>query len=197
MNVIKRDLSVNDVNSSFYEHWVSEIVPKLKASLGDRNIMSLPKLNSITVHIRINSKNSRDKMVLQSVEKDLTMLSGQKSIFTLAKKAVSNFKTREGQIVGAKVTLRKQRMKSFLFVLRDVVIPNMRDFRGLSKKMAKSGGYNMTIFNHDVFPGVDVNNINNNFKVYINFSMKNVRNEDESLVLMQAYNMPFLKKRGA
>lgn len=186
----------NDTEKSYNEFWKEEIVPQLKKTLGERNIMQMPKLELLSLHVRVSSNNSKDKAYLQSLERDLTMLSGQKCVIATAKKSVSNFKLREGNVTGAKVTLRRKKMKSFLAVLRDIVIPSLRDFRGLPKTFSKNGGYNMTIFNHDIFPGVNVNEIKNNHKVHISFVMKNVGNAEEALALLQAHDMPFVKKRG-
>lgn len=192
----KDSFVINDAAQSHKEYWQSVILPDMKSKIGERNILDMPKLSKIVVYTRIHSRDSKDKAVLQAVMDDLTMLAGQKAIYTLAKKSVSNFKTREGQILGAKVTLRRDKMKSFLFALRDIVLPNQRDFRGLSRKLDGSGGYNMTVFNHEVFPGIDVNKVKSSFKVHVSFVMDNVKSDQEGLELLSSYGLPFIKKRG-
>lgn len=194
----KENFIFNDTLHTNSQYRNDVIIPKLRKVIGeDRNHMSLPKLAAVVVHIRINSTQSKDKSYLQAVERDLALLAGQKCAFTKAKKSVANFKLREGQIVGAKVTLRREKMKSFVTLLRDIVIPGMRDFRGLSKTFDARGGYSMCIFNHDVFPGVNINEVQNIFKVHINFVMKDVKNSKDGFALLDAYEMPFVKnKRG-
>ncbi|MCK5787897.1 MAG: 50S ribosomal protein L5 [Chlamydiia bacterium] len=185
----------NDTEKSYNQYWLEDIVPVLKKDLKRENIYSLPKLDALVLHIRVNSKYAKDKAYLQSVDKDLTLLAGQKCQFVKAKKSVANFKIREGQVSGAKVTLRRNKMKSFMYSLRDVVIPALRDFRGLPKKFDTNGGYNLTIFNHDIFPGVDVNEVKNIFKVHVSFVMRNVKSSEEGFSLLSAHKMPFVKKK--
>ena len=119
--------------SRLQEQYKNEIILKLKEVLGMSNAMSVPKIEKITINMGLGSALG-DKKVLESALEELSLISSQKPITCLARKSVASFKLREGNAIGCKVTLRKERMYEFLDRLVNVAIPRIRDFRGLSDK---------------------------------------------------------------
>ena len=136
-----------------------EIVSQLGKDLEIKNRMSIPKISKISINMGIGDARENKNSLKQAVE-ELTNLAGQKAVITRAKKAISNFKLREGDPVGIKVTLRGDRMYEFLDRLISVAIPRIRDFRGLpSKGFDKFGNYNFGITEQIVFPEIDYDKV--------------------------------------
>jgi large subunit ribosomal protein L5 len=123
--------------------YAKETAPKLMAEFGLKNIMACPKFVKIVLNIGLK-QGLKDPKFVDHAEKILTKISGQKPVKTLAKKSISNFKIRQGQVVGIKVTMRGHRMYDFMDKLVNVTLPRVRDFRGLSPKTIDGHG-NMTI----------------------------------------------------
>ena len=137
--------------SRLQEQYKKEILPKLKKELGVSNSMSVPKIEKITINMGLGSALG-DKKVLESALEELGLISSQKPVTCLARKSVASFKLREGNAIGCKVTLRKERMYEFLDRLVNVAIPRIRDFRGLNDKSFDGrGNYNMGITEQIVF----------------------------------------------
>lgn len=175
----------------YNEYYESEVSSKIRETVGDINVMAMPKVVAIVVHMRLG-RVSKDKHIVKDAINALGDLTGQLPIATKAKKSISNFKTREGQVIGAKVTLRRKRMFDFLCLLRDIVLPRIRDFRGLSKKGDGRGNYNFGIPAHDIFPGIDVNKVNTVFSVDITVVVKNSESDAVTLELLKAHGLPFV-----
>ena len=141
--------------SRLQEQYKKEILPKLKKELGVSNSMSVPKIEKITINMGLGSALG-DKKVLESALEELGLISSQKPVTCLARKSVASFKLREGNAIGCKVTLRKERMYEFLDRLVNVAIPRIRDFRGLNDKSFDGrGNYNMGITEQIVFPEIE------------------------------------------
>ena len=141
------------------EKYNKEIIPALKEEFGYKNNLAVPKLEKATLNVGISVAKSDDKY-LKLIEKTLTRITGQKPIFTKAKKAISAFKTREGNIVGAKVTLRGNRMYDFVDKLINISLPRVRDFRGISKKaIDKQGNLNIGFKEHIAFAEIDMSEV--------------------------------------
>ena len=119
--------------SRFRDLYKSKVLPELKSELSIANPMSIPKMEKIVISMGLG-KALADKKFLENAIKDLTMISGQKPVICKAKKSVSNFKVREGDKTGLKVTLRKERMYEFMDRLINLAIPRVKDFRGLNPK---------------------------------------------------------------
>lgn len=121
------------------ERYHQEVVPMLKKELGINNINAVPKVTKVVVSVGL-SQGLKDAKVLETVEQTLTRITGQKPVKTKAKKAISNFKIREGMVVGMMVTLRGQRMWDFLTRLTQTTFPRIRDFRGVSDRVIDAQG---------------------------------------------------------
>jgi len=121
------------------QRYQKEIVPALMKSLGDSNRMSVPKVTAVTLSVGIQS-TQKDSKFIDTVEQTLRRITGQKPVDTLAKKSISGFKVREGMVVGKRVTLRGERMWSFLEKMLTVTFPRITDFRGISKKHIDRNG---------------------------------------------------------
>ncbi len=137
--------------SRLQEQYKNEIIPKLKKELGIDNIMAVPKIEKITINMGLGSAPG-DKKVLESALEELGLISSQKPLTCFARKSVASFKLREGNAIGCKVTLRKERMYEFLDRLVNIAIPRVRDFRGLSSKSFDGrGNYNMGLLSRLYF----------------------------------------------
>lgn len=136
------------------EYYQTNIVPQLIKEKGYKNIQAVPKIIKVLVHVGFG-KMSQEPKIIDVVENTLKRITGQNPVLTKAKKSISNFKLRQGQIIGAKVTLRGKRMYDFLEKLINVALPRVRDFRGLSLKSVDQGG-NLSIGfkEHIAFPEI-------------------------------------------
>lgn len=121
------------------ERYQNEVIPLLKKELGITNLNAVPKVTKVVVSVGL-SQGIKDPKVLETVEQTLIRITGQKPVKTKAKKAISNFKVREGQVVGMMVTIRGQRMWDFLTRLTQTTFPRIRDFRGVSPKVIDAQG---------------------------------------------------------
>jgi len=137
------------------ERYRSEVVPRLKERLKIANDHALPRLSKITLSMGVGAA-VENKKVIDSAVASLSLLAGQKAVVTLAKQSVASWKVREGMPIGAKVTLRGARAYEFLDRLISVVIPRIRDFRGLPRKLDGRGSYNMGLAEQTVFPEIDL-----------------------------------------
>lgn len=179
--------------SLLFKKYKKEVVPSLLKDLGLKNVMQVPKLKSITLNMCL-SEAVRNPKVLDLAAEQLTAIAGQKAVLTKAKKAIANFKLREGMPLGVRVTLRKEHMWNFLEKLVHFSIPKSKDFRGLSRKAFDGrGNYNMGVIEHIIFSEVDYDKID---KVRgFNISMSTTAtNDQEGLALLEALGMPFKKK---
>lgn len=126
----------------------------LKQELGVKNVHALPKLTKVIVNVGINREHMEGKEQQEYIGSMLMKMTGQKCVFTKSKKAISNFKIRKGLVVGAVVTLRGKKMEVFLDRLISIILPRIRDFRGLPTKLDGHGNYNIGLRDHSVFPEV-------------------------------------------
>ncbi|MEI6221766.1 MAG: 50S ribosomal protein L5 [bacterium] len=134
------------------QQYVKTIAPKLKADLGVKNFHQVPQLEKVVVSMGLGEAVSTPKAI-ENAERDLTIITGQKPVITKAKKAISNFKLREGQPIGLKVTLRGDKMYEFVDLLANAVLPRIRDFRGIPiDSFDGQGNYSLGIKEHLVFP---------------------------------------------
>lgn len=166
-----------------------EIAPKLNAQFEFSSSMQIPRLVKITLNMGLGEAVA-NKNVLQTASDDLMKISGQKPVITKAKKSEAAFKIREGWPVGAKVTLRRERMYDFFDRLISVAIPRIRDFRGLSPKSFDGrGNYSFGLKEQIVFPEVDYDNIDalRGLDICITTS---ARTDEEALALLRAFNFP-------
>ncbi len=176
--------------SRLQEQYKNEILPKLKEELGVTNTMSVPKIEKITINMGLGSALG-DKKILESALEELGLISSQKPMTCLARKSVASFKLREGNAIGCKVTLRKERMYEFLDRLVNVAIPRIRDFRGLNDKSFDGrGNYNMGITEQIVFPEIEFDKVTKVRGMDIAITT-NAINDEDAKKLLAMFNFPF------
>ena len=172
------------------EQYKNEIIPKLQKELGFSNTMSVPKIEKITINMGLG-KALGDKKVLGSALEELGLISSQKPVTCLARKSVASFKLREGNAIGCKVTLRKERMYEFLDRLVNIAIPRIRDFRGLNEKSFDGrGNYNMGITEQIVFPEIEFEKVTSMRGMDIAITT-NAKNDEDAKKLLAMFNFPF------
>ena len=141
------------------EHYNEKVVPALVEEFGYKSLMQVPRLQKITVNMGLGEALT-DKKVLEAAQSDLSLITGQKPILTKARKSVAAFKVREGWAIGAKVTLRRDKMYEFLDRLISVAIPRVRDFRGLpSKSFDGRGNFSIGFKEQIIFPEIDYDKV--------------------------------------
>ena len=174
------------------EKYKKEVLPALQKQLGRDNRLSIPRLTKVVVSMGLG-RATQEKKRLDAAEKELTQIVGQKPIVCRARKSVSNFKLREGQKIGLKVTLRGARMFEFLDRVISIAIPRIRDFRGLSTNSFDGrGNYSMGLTEQTVFPEVDADKVE--FQQGMNITMcTTARNDRESRQLLTLMGLPFRK----
>ncbi len=167
-----------------------EILPVLAEKLGRVNRLSLPRIQKITVNMGVGEAKE-DKKFLELATDALGLITGQKPIITIARKSVAGFKLREGQQIGCKVTLRRQRMYEFFDRLISLALPRVRDFRGLNPKgFDGNGNYNMGLTEQLVFPEINPDKFTKVQGMNITI-VTTARNDDEAHLLLTAFGMPF------
>ena len=172
------------------EDYNKRIVPALKESLGRKNSHAIPKLQKIVVSMGVGEAVNDRKRLDQAADQ-LTQLAGQKAQICKAKKSVAGFRLREGQPIGCRVTLRGQRMYDFLDRLITLVLPRVRDFRGVSPKgFDGRGNYNYGLNEQMVFPEIDPETVTNTQGMNITF-VTTAATDDEGRALLRAFGMPF------
>jgi len=171
----------------------SEIVPALKSKFQYGSIMQVPKLDKIVINMGLGAAVS-DPKILEEAVKQLESITGQKASIRKAKKAISNFKLREGLAIGAVVTLRRERMYEFLDRFVNLALPRVRDFRGLSDKSFDGrGNYTVGIKEQIIFPEINVDKVTKILGMDITF-VTTARTDNEAYELLQAFKIPFRKK---
>ncbi|MCK5332811.1 50S ribosomal protein L5 [Candidatus Parcubacteria bacterium] len=176
------------------EKYISEVVPKMKEEFGYTNIMSVPKITKIVVNVGLGRIIRDSKDNLKKISNDIENIVGQKPVVTKAKKAISNFKTRIGMPVGLTVTLRGAKMYEFLDRLANVTLPQVRDFRGLSKKSFDgNGNYNIGLKEHLIFPEVAKDDIKTIFGLEININTS-AQTDKEAYSLLKNIGLPIVEK---
>ncbi len=169
------------------------IVSKLMKKFGYKNVMQVPKVEKIVINMGVGEA-TQDSKVLDHAVSDLETISGQKVIVTKSKKAISNFKVREGYNIGCKVTLRGMKMYEFLDKLINIDIPRIRDFRGLNNNSFDGrGNYSLGIKEQIIFPEIDYDKVDKIRGMDISI-VTNAKTDEEAFELLTAFGMPFKKK---
>ena len=171
------------------EKYTQEIKPNLQKKLGLSNVMEVPKIKKITLNMGVGEA-VQDKKIVEKAIADIERLSGQKALITRAKKSVASFKVREGMPIGAKVTLRSERMYEFLDRLINVALPRVRDFRGLNRKSFDgNGNYSLGVKEQIIFPEIDYDKVDKirGLDICITTSAKD---DEECLALLKEFNFP-------
>jgi large subunit ribosomal protein L5 len=179
-----------------YEAFKKSIVSDLMKQFNYSNVMEVPKIEKISINVGVGQA-TQDAKLLDAVVKDLEIITGQKVVVTKAKKAISNFKLREGLAIGARVTLRRHHMYEFMDRFINVAVPRIRDFRGFSDKSFDGrGNYTLGLKEHIIFPEIDVDKVTKVFGMDVSF-VTTAKTDQEAYELLKAFGMPFVKREAA
>ena len=175
-----------------HEKYIAEAVPALQQKFSYKNVMEIPKLEKIVINMGLGDCKDNAKS-LEIAVKELATIAGQKPVITKAKKSIANFKLREGQSVGAKVTLRGARMEEFLDKLVSVALPRVRDFRGVSTKAFDGrGNYALGIQEQLLFPEIEYDKVEKIRGMEMIF-VTTAKTDEECMELLAQLGLPFAK----
>jgi len=172
------------------EKYRNETVPALMKHFGRKNMMAVPKLQKVTVNIGLGEASQNVKL-LDTAAQELGQITGQKAIITRAKKSIAAFKVREGQAIGAMVTLRGDRMYEFFDRLVSMVLPRVRDFKGVSTKSFDGrGNYTLGLRDQLIFPEIDYSKVDKQKGMNVTI-VTTAQTDDEARALLRGLGMPF------
>jgi large subunit ribosomal protein L5 len=172
------------------ERYVKEVIPTLAKELGIDNRMAIPRVEKVVLNMGLGEAVANPKILDGAVE-ELSAIAGQKAVVTKAKKSIATYKLRTGMPIGARVTLRGDRMYEFLDRLINIALPRVRDFRGLSPKSFDGGGnYTLGIKEHIIFPEIDYDKAADVWGMDITVCTS-AKSDDEARALLNAFNFPF------
>jgi large subunit ribosomal protein L5 len=177
------------------EKYKSQVAPQLKEKFGYKNVHQIPKLDKVVINMSVGDAISNSKALDVAIQ-ELTTISGQKPVITKAKKSIAAFKLREGMNIGGKVTLRGERMYVFLDKLFNIVLPRIRDFRGLSRKSFDGrGNYNMGLKEQLVFPEINFDKVDKARGMDI-VIVTTAKNDEEATAFLESMGLPLQKGPG-
>lgn len=168
--------------------YVEQVVPALVKSRGYKNVHQVPKLVKVKINTGIDA--DADKNQIADIQRDVAAIAGQKPVLAKSRKAIANFKLKQGQVVGCHVTLRQNNMWEFLYRLLAVALPTIRDFRGVQSKLDGQGNYNLGITDHAIFPEITVENLKKHIGLDITI-VTTAETDDEGRELLRLLGMPF------
>lgn len=178
--------------SRLHTRYNEEVAPALLKTLELSNVMEVPKLDKIIVNMGVGEASQNSKL-MDAAAKDLEIITGQKPTIRKAKNSEAGFKLREGQAIGAKVTLRREAMYDFLDRLVSVVLPRVRDFEGISGKAFDGrGNYSLGLTDQLVFPEIEYDKVEKLFGMSITI-VSSAKSDEEGKALLEAFGMPFKK----
>lgn len=174
----------------YQKKYKEEVAPALVRQFQYKNVMECPRLEKIVVNTSLKEA-AQDRKILDKVQEELSTIAGQKAVLTLARKSIANFKLRAGQPIGCCVTLRRKPMYEFLNRLVNVVLPRVRDFKGVSPKgFDGRGNYTLGMTEHTIFPEINVDKVERVYGMNITF-VTTAKNNDEGRALLKSMGMPF------
>jgi large subunit ribosomal protein L5 len=176
------------------KHYTETVIPALKQNRGYTNPHQVPRILKVVLNTGIDS--GADKTIIADSQRDISSIAGQKAILTRARKAVANFKLREGQVVGATVTLRGENMWHFLSRLLVVALPAIRDFRGVPTKFDGNGNYNLGIADYSIFPEISLENTKRMMGLDISI-VTSASTDEEGRELLKLVGFPFRRTEAA
>ena len=175
------------------EKYNNEVVPALRKNFDLKNVMEVPRIQKVVVNIGMGEAMDNPK-AMEAAVNDLTTITGQKPIMTKSRKSIANFKLREGRLIGTKVTLRGERMWSFLDRLMNTALPRVRDFRGVSGNAFDGrGNYTLGLRDQLIFPEIEYDKIDKLRGMEVTI-VTTAKNDDQARVMLQLLGMPFSKK---
>ena len=180
------------MEARLYDKYVTEVVPALQQKFGYKNVNQIPKIDKIVINMGLGDCKDNPK-ALEVAVKELEAIAGQKAITTKAKKSIANFKRREGMNIGAKVTLRGERMYEFMDKLMNIALPRVRDFHGVSAKAFDGrGNYALGIREQLLFPEIDYDKVEKVRGMEMIF-VTTAHSDEECKELLRLMGMPFTK----
>ena len=186
----KRENLLKMANPRLKEIYLNEIVPALKEKFGYKSIMQVPKIEKICINKGIGDAVADKKLIDHGIE-ELTAISGQKAVPTIARKSVSNFKLREGMPIGARVTIRSDKMYEFLDRLISIALPRVRDFRGIRDKgFDGNGNYTLGVKEQIIFPEISIDKVSRISGMDVTI-VTSAKTDEESYELLKAFGLPF------
>ena len=168
--------------------YVEQVVPELVKNRGYKNRHEVPKLVKITINTGIDAE--ADKNQIADTQRDVAAIAGQKPVLAKSRKAIANFKLKQGQVVGCHVTLRGNSMWEFLYRLIAVALPTIRDFRGVPSKLDGQGNYNLGVTDHSIFPEISLENVKKHIGLDITI-VTSAESDEEGRELLRLLGMPF------
>ena len=180
------------MEARLYDKYVTEVVPALQQKFGYKNVNQIPKVDKIVINMGLGNCKDNPK-ALEAAVKELETIAGQKAMVTKAKKSIANFKLREGMSVGAKVTLRGERMYEFMDKLMNIALPRVRDFHGVSNKAFDGrGNYALGIREQLLFPEIEYDKVETVRGMEMIF-VTTAQTDEECKELLAQMGMPFAK----
>ena len=174
------------------DYYVSSVAPAMMKKFGYKNVMQIPKLDKVVINVGCGADKDNTK-VIEAIMSDLAAITGQKPIACKSKKAVANFKLREGQVIGVKVTLRAEKMYEFVDRLFNVAFPRVRDFRGINANSFDGrGNYSTGIKEQLIFPEIEYDKIDKVRGMDINI-ITTAKTDEEAKALLELMGAPFAK----
>ena len=175
------------------EKYNNDVVPALRKAFDLKNVMEVPRIQKVVVNIGMGEAMDNPK-AMEAAVNDLTIITGQKPVMTKARKSIANFKLREGRLIGTKVTLRGDRMWSFLDHLMNTALPRVRDFRGVSGNAFDGrGNYTLGLRDQLIFPEIEYDKIDKLRGMEVTI-VTTAKNDDQARTMLQLLGMPFSKK---
>ena len=179
--------------ASLKEQYEKDLRPRLQEKFGLKNVMDIPRVEKVVLNMGLGEAVQNPKIVEKAAQ-ELTLIAGQKAVVTRAKKSIATFKLREGMPIGARVTLRQDKMYDFLSKLVNIALPRVRDFRGISPKgFDGNGNFSMGVNEHLIFPEIDYDKIDKIRGLNITI-VTSAKTDEEGRELLTLIGMPFKKK---
>lgn len=173
------------------DRYRNEIIPQMMQTFHLKNKFSVPRIEKIVVNMGVG-EGIQDIKILEKAMDELSIITGQRPLLRRAKKAISNFKIKQGHPVGCKVTLRRSRMYEFMDRLINVAMPRIRDFRGISAdSFDRAGNYTLGFSEQSIFPEIDYDRVTRPQGMDITFVVKNAKSKEQSQELLKLFGMPF------
>ncbi|MBQ0029579.1 MAG: 50S ribosomal protein L5 [Bacteroidales bacterium] len=177
--------------ASLKKEYAERIVPALTKQFGYTSVMQVPVLEKIVINEGLG-KAVDDKKIIEEALAELTLITGQKAVPTVSKKDISNFKLRKKVPIGARVTLRREKMYEFLERLVRVALPRIRDFKGIQSKFDGMGNYTLGIEEQIIFPEINIDSISHMLGMNITF-VTSAKTDEEGFALLKEFGLPFKK----
>ncbi|MCM1503703.1 MAG: 50S ribosomal protein L5 [Muribaculum sp.] len=171
------------------QDYKERIVPALEKQFNYTTVMQVPRLEKIVINQGLGAA-TQDKKIIETAINELTAITGQKAVATLSKKDISNFKVRKKNPIGARVTLRREKMYEFLERLVRVALPRIRDFKGIESKLDGRGNYTLGITEQIIFPEINIDAINKLMGMNITF-VTSAKTDEEGYALLKEFGLPF------